>query len=180
MDKEQEYIKKLMKEWKEMKDATGFNNQGAKYLSLRDGLKNFIKVVLKDDLRMKEIISLQDLPFYNIPKGMAPENKRARTKLAWEHLKRHQANLYLILSSIWTELGIKKEFGEKLVKVDKLDKKIKNAKKESERRSHVVDSKVLGAIIELLDIQRTELKKRDEINKKLDAILQKMDSEKSD
>ena len=67
MNKEQEYIKKLFKNWNEMKTMVGFDNQSGKYLSLRDELKNFIKVVLKDGLRMKEIISLQDMPFYNIP-----------------------------------------------------------------------------------------------------------------
>jgi len=178
MSEEQDYIKELKKDWQEMNGTVGINNQWEKVLSLCDKLMNFIKVVLKDELRMKEISLLQNFPVYIVPKDKAPNE--GRIKLAKDSLEKYKARLYVFLASIEDELKITEKFGKKVERVDKLDEKIKKAKKESERRSHVVDSKVLGAIMELLDIQRDELKKRDAINKKLDIILKKIDGEKVD
>ncbi|OLB91887.1 MAG: hypothetical protein AUH25_01650 [Thaumarchaeota archaeon 13_1_40CM_38_12] len=55
-------------------------------------------------------------------------------------------------------------------KLSKIGEKIKEAGLEKERRKEVAEQKFYGAVIELLDFQRSELKRREENNKEIAEI----------
>ena len=64
-------------------------------------------------------------------------------------------------------------------KLDKIEGEIQKQKVEAERRATVVESKLWGSVIELIDMQREELKKRDSVNQAIIEIRKKLEEMKS-
>ncbi len=135
---------------------------------MRLDLRNFVKIVLKDNERVKEIDNIKNIQVFRL--GIPKED--------WskELLKKKSIALKNILYGVKGEIKMRSSFQEEIKKIDKIDKELKNTKKESERRANVANSKFYGAVIELLDIQRKELKKKDELTKTLVKIDNKLDA----
>jgi len=72
------------------------------------------------------------------------------------------------------ELKIISETKEKTGKLDELEGKIKEVNLEKERRQGVAEQKFYGAVIELLDFQRNELKRRNENTQDISEIKSKI------
>jgi len=64
-------------------------------------------------------------------------------------------------SSFKEEIELRESIEEKSAKLEKIEKRTKEEVAEAERRSSVLETKNLGAAIELIDILRTELKTRE-------------------
>lgn len=60
-------------------------------------------------------------------------------------------------------------------KLDKIQKEIGEEKVEAERRAAVVETKLWGSVIELIDMQREELRKRNQINQEISEIQKEID-----
>jgi len=65
------------------------------------------------------------------------------------------------------ELQLRLASKEKSSKLDRIEEETQISDAEARRRSAVVESKLWGAVIELLDMQRDELKKRDDLTKQI-------------
>ena len=64
-------------------------------------------------------------------------------------------------------------------KLDKIEGKIQEQKAEVERRAGVVESKLWGSVIELIEMQREELKKRGSVNQAISDIRKELEEIKS-
>jgi hypothetical protein len=71
------------------------------------------------------------------------------------------------------------DFRIKSDKLDKIEGKIQKQKVEAERRATVVESKLWGSVIELIDMQREELKKRGSVNQAIIEIRKELKEIKS-
>jgi len=71
------------------------------------------------------------------------------------------------LAAYRDELQLRLESRSKSNKLDKIEKETQIAEAEAGRRAAVVKTKLWGAVIELLDMQREELKKRGELNREI-------------
>jgi hypothetical protein len=104
------------------------------------------------------------------------------------YLKKFQGILYYadvehaITSGIAIMEGAKEELDswEKTDnKLDKIQKEIGEEKAEAERRAAVVETKLWGSVIELIDMQREELRKRSQINQEILEIHREIDEIKT-
>jgi len=84
------------------------------------------------------------------------EDYTSRLQTMRNHLVAYREELQLILNS-----------KEKRSKLGKIREETRIAGAEAERRASVLDSKVLGAIMELLDMQRQELKRRTTLDQEI-------------
>jgi len=62
------------------------------------------------------------------------------------------------------------DLGEKSGKLDDIEKEIKEAKAEAKRREVVAESKFWGSVIELIQMQRDELKRRSQVDQEITKI----------
>lgn len=62
------------------------------------------------------------------------------------------------------------DFGQKSEKLDDIEKEIKEAKAEAKRREAVAESKFWGSVIELIQMQRDELKRRSQVDQEITEI----------
>jgi hypothetical protein len=62
------------------------------------------------------------------------------------------------------------DLGEKSGKLDDIEKEIKEAKAEAKRREVVAESKFWGSVIELIQMQRDELKRRSQVDQEISEI----------
>ena len=77
------------------------------------------------------------------------------------------------------ELKLKIASAEKSDRLNKIENETKIRDAESKRRATVVEGKLWGAVIEMLDIQRNELKKRNELSKEIIDIKKELKDLKS-
>ncbi|MCH7647035.1 MAG: hypothetical protein IIA83_00290 [Thaumarchaeota archaeon] len=77
-------------------------------------------------------------------------------------------------STVFENNTIEKNDADK--KLTKIEEKIKDANLEKTRRREVTEQKFYGAVMELLDFQRDELKRRDENSKEIAAIKSKIEN----
>jgi len=62
------------------------------------------------------------------------------------------------------------DLGEKSGKLDEIEKEIKEGKAEAQRRATVAESKFWGSVIELIQMQRDELKRRTQVDQQISEI----------
>ncbi len=62
------------------------------------------------------------------------------------------------------------DLGKKSGKLDDIEKEIKEAKAEAKRREVVAESKFWGSVIELIQMQRDELKRRSQVDQEITEI----------
>lgn len=60
--------------------------------------------------------------------------------------------------------------GEKSGRLDEIEEKIKEGKAEAKRRATVAESKFWGSVIELIQMQRDELKRRSQVDQRISEI----------
>ena len=77
------------------------------------------------------------------------------------------------------ELKLKAATHEKSSKFDKIENETQIRDAEARRRASVVEGKLWGAVIELLDVQRNELKKKDELTQEIIDIKKEIKDLKS-
>lgn len=171
MVSELEIVENLLKEWEDMKKGDGFKAQNSKFITLYEKALNFIKIVLKDEERLKELKN--SVRTFWI--ATASQSEEEKAKQEWDSLKHKQGNLLRILNSLKDAIELKEKFKEE-EKIDIISKELREAKKEAERRGAVLEGKYAGALIEFLDMQRQELKKRMNIEERLNQIEQKINN----
>lgn len=77
------------------------------------------------------------------------------------------------------EIKLKLSTNEKTSQLDKIEEETEIRDAEARRRASVVEGKLWGAVIELLDMQRNELKKKDELNKAMIEIKKEINDVKT-
>lgn len=127
------------------------------------------------------------LPFQNTPEYLAKKEKwEAQCQAILErsfgkdsiYLRKFQAVLTYgnkeahITHGISLMEGAKEELDleDKSGKLEKIKKEIQEEKAEAERRVAVVETKLWGSVIELIDMQREELKRRGHIDQEISDI----------
>lgn len=148
--------------------------------------------------RFDELIKIGKtlLPFQNNLKYLAEKEKwQANCQSVLErvfgknsvHLKSFQKVLTYgnpeahITHGISIMEGAKEElaYRGKADKLDKIEKEIRKERAEAERRAAVVETKLWGSVIELIDMQREELKKRSLIDQEILKIRREIGEIKS-
>ena len=77
------------------------------------------------------------------------------------------------------ELKLKLATHNNMSQLDDIESETKVRDAEARRRASVVEGKLWGAVIELIDMQRNELKKKDELNKEIIEIKKELKDLKS-
>jgi hypothetical protein len=158
-------------------------------LDIDKKIKSLGRVAIKDDSILKEYdksVNANELLDRN-----RPSRFRASSLLSIEDdndiLDRRVklTTMKIYLTSFKEEIELRESIEEKSAKLEKIEKRTKEEVAEAERRSSVLDTKNLGAAIELIDILRTELKTREnsqndliEIKRQLKKIEAFIDSTK--
>jgi len=86
--------------------------------------------------------------------------------LTWGNKEAHMTHGISLLEGAKEEL----DFEEKSGKLDDIEKEIKEAKAEAKRREAVAESKFWGSVIELIQMQRDELKRRSQVDQEISEI----------
>jgi len=139
----------------------------------RDELDEKIRSLINisfDDSREK-LEHYKTNPSFSLSTGMSDEEKKNA------HQSYHEQKLSLMKQYVIAyreELKLLIDTSEKTGKLDELEEKIKEKNKEinleAERRKGVAEQKFYGAVIELLDMQRNELKRRGESDKEISEL----------
>jgi hypothetical protein len=88
-------------------------------------------------------------------------------KVLKQYLALHHVDYGLpIMEAAREEFGL----GEKSGKLDEIEKEIKEGKAEAKRRATVAESKFWGSVIELIQMQRDELKRRSHVDQQISEI----------
>jgi hypothetical protein len=152
-------------------------------LELDMGIRGLIKALFQNDYneRLLEYDRYKYFPRYapDYPRESVDPRKINIEQNRYVSFIKAKRNL---LISYKDEILLKNEMDSKDIKASSLHKKINKTRMESERRNNVVESKVSGAYIELLDMLRDELRERRKsgtniikIEKRLNGIGDKLD-----
>jgi hypothetical protein len=143
-------------------------------LDIDKKIKSVSRVAIKDDSILKEYdksVNANELLDYN---------RRSRLRISSDLSIGHDsdildrrtklATMKIYLTSFKEEIELRESIEEKSAKLEKIEKRTKEEVAEAERRSSVLETKNLGAAIELIDMLRTELKTRENFENDLIEI----------
>ena len=150
-------IKELQKmDYKKRKDGIG---------KLNSKIRSLINVAFDDG--KEKLSNYKPTPFYVVSTGMSAAEKEENSRDYSDNLLRNMENFVI---GYYEELDLTIDTSEKKDELSKIEGKIKKANLESDRRESVVKSKFFGAVMEMLDFQRNELKDRGETAKEIYEI----------
>jgi hypothetical protein len=134
-------------------------------LDIDKKIKSVSRVAIEDDSILKEYdksVNANELLDHH-----RPSHSRISSDLIIENdsdiinRRAKLATMKIYLTSFKEEIELRESIEEKSTKLEKIEKRTKEEVAEAERRSTVLETKNLGAAIELMDMLRTELKTRE-------------------
>jgi len=161
MEKQKKFMSDILKEFKEMENKVGLEERTRLYIYLKEKLTNFIRIILKDKERLKEIKEMDRIPF---PSNLFMFKEEFQIKEKFKILIIKQGIMLRIIHAIIHEIELRSEFKED---IKKIDREIEKVKKEAERRENVLSSKTSGRAIEMIQRQKEELKEKEKTIKEL-------------
>jgi len=141
-----------------MKEPYSRNNEDKK-TDLNARITNFVRATFQDP--EEKINSYKDFVFFIGEKTQM--EKRHDYENSLKKKKRH-------LIAWKEEIELNEETDSESENLDEINKKIKKADLESERRQKVTESKFYGAVMELLDFQRNLIKEKEQTTKAIIEI----------
>lgn len=97
--------------------------------------------------------------------------KKFQAVLSYGNREAHVTHGISLMEGAEQELDLKDESD----KLEKIKKEIQEEKAEAERRATVVETKLWGSVIELIDMQREELKRRSHVDREISNINKKIE-----
>lgn len=162
MEKQKKFMSDILKEFEEMKNKVGLEERTRRYIYLKEKLTNFVRIILKDSERLKEIKDMDRIP---LPSNLWMFKEDYQIKEKFKTLNIKQGIMLRIINAIIHEIELRSEFKED---IEKIDRKIEKAKKEAERRKNVLSSKTSGRAMEMIQRQKEELKEKEKKIKELE------------
>jgi len=136
---------------------------------LRNGLDEKIRSLINlafDDAKEK-LARYNVNPYFGLSTNMSEGERRNA------HQSYHESRLRLMKQYVvgyCEELSLIMDTDTKTEELSEIEAKIKKSALETDRREEVAKSKFFGAVIEMLDFQRNELKRRSETDKEISEI----------
>lgn len=138
------------------------HTEGKKKLGeLNASIKNFIRIAFQDG--EKKLSDYKgSFPMYVGILGREDTEEEKQ-----EYYLKTLSSIKNNLIAYQQELQLRLESKKKRSKLDKIEKETKISEAEAKRRASVVETKLWGAVIELIDMQRNELKKRGKLTQEI-------------
>ena len=138
------------------------HTEGEKKLDeLNASIKNFIRIAFQDgEKKLSDYKS--SFPMYVGILGREDTEEEKQ-----EYYLKTLGSVKNNLIAYRQELQLRLASTKKRSKLDEIEKKTKISEAEAKRRATVVETKLWGAVIELIDMQRDELKKRGELTQEI-------------
>ncbi len=167
-EKAKQKFKEHLKEIKQIQKLD-YNKKNDRVDKVNSKIKSLINVAFEDG--KEKLANYKPTPFYIVSSGMSTAEREENSRNYTDNLLKNIEN-YLI--GYYEELDLIIDTNEKKDDLSDIEGKIKKANLESDRRESVTKSKFYGAVIEMLDFQRNELKNRGETAKDINEIKMQM------
>ena len=150
-------IKKLQK--------LDYKKRGERIGELNSKIESLINVAFEDN--KEKLDNYRPTPFYAVSTGMSKAEVEENSR---NYSDRQLKMILNYVIGYCEELDLIIDTTKKSDKLSGIEKKLNKTTLETNRREEVAKSKFFGAVMELLDFQRNELKGREETAKEISGI----------